>query len=198
MRHVCGHDDVDRRLSIEGIRDEISWVWNPTAFKAFLAMLTGLGHREACFLSGIKAFFIEHRGYNDLRHAAEGGHDATAYLYAILLYIDNGGAAANDTAKWYMRLVVGGGSTTLRWLSNEGCLPLREKVTRALHYSTWRILDEPLPPPAQVRGNQPYTGNDGGCGMEKGWLRISLFSSKDCRLRCEMVKFAQSMGIGNQ
>jgi hypothetical protein len=25
MRRVCGHGDVGRRLSIEGIRDEISW-----------------------------------------------------------------------------------------------------------------------------------------------------------------------------
>jgi hypothetical protein len=32
MRRVCGHGDVGRRLSIEGIRDEISWVWNPTAY----------------------------------------------------------------------------------------------------------------------------------------------------------------------
>jgi hypothetical protein len=56
-------------------------------------MLSGLGNSEACFLSEIKAFFIEHRGYNDLRHATEGGHDTTAYLYAILLYRDNGGAA---------------------------------------------------------------------------------------------------------
>jgi TPR repeat protein len=103
-------------------------------------MLTGLGNAEACFLSGIKAFFIEHRGYNDLRRAAEGGHDAAAYLYAILLYRDNGGAAADDTAKGYMRRVASGGSTTSsRWLSNEGCLPLREKVAHALHYSTWRI-----------------------------------------------------------
>jgi hypothetical protein len=29
-------------------------------------MLSGLGNPEACFLSGIKAFFIEHRGVNDL------------------------------------------------------------------------------------------------------------------------------------
>jgi hypothetical protein len=65
-------------------------------------MLRGLGNPEACFLSRIKAFFIEHKGYNDLRHAAEGGHDAAAYLYAILLYRDNGGAAADDTAKGYM------------------------------------------------------------------------------------------------
>jgi hypothetical protein len=42
MHLVCGHDDVGRRFSIEGIRDEISWVWDPTAYKAFLAMLTGL------------------------------------------------------------------------------------------------------------------------------------------------------------
>jgi hypothetical protein len=73
MRHVCGHSDVGRLLSIEGIRDEISWVCNPTAYKTFLAMLSGLGNPEACFLSGIKAFFIEHRGYNDLRRATRVG-----------------------------------------------------------------------------------------------------------------------------
>jgi hypothetical protein len=99
-------------------------------------MLSGLGNPKAYFLSGIKAFFIEHRGYNDLRRAAEGGHDAAAYIYTILLYRDNGSAAADDTAKGYMRRVACGGSTTSRWLSNEGCLPLREKAARALHYST--------------------------------------------------------------
>jgi hypothetical protein len=84
-------------------------------------MLSGLGNPEACFLSGFKAFFIEHRGYNDLRRAAEGGHNAAAYLYAILLYRDNRGAAADDTTKGYMRRVAGGCSTTsLRWLSNKG------------------------------------------------------------------------------
>jgi hypothetical protein len=108
-------------------------------------MLTGLKHPEACFLSRIKAFIIEHRGYKDLRRATEGGHDAAAYLYAILLYRDNGGAVADDTANMYMRLVAGGGSTTSRWLNNEGCLPLCEKVTHALHYSTWCIWGEPVP-----------------------------------------------------
>jgi hypothetical protein len=102
-------------------------------------MLSGLRNLEACFLSGIKAFFIEHGGYNDLRCTAEGGHDAAAYLYAILAYRDNGDATADNTTKGYMRRVAGGGSTTSRWLSNEGCLPLREKAARALHYSTWRI-----------------------------------------------------------
>jgi hypothetical protein len=176
---VCVHGDVGRRLSIERIRDEISWVWNPTTYKAFLDMLSGLGNPEVCFLSGINAFFIEHEGYNDLRCAAEGGNDAAAYLYAILLYRDNGGATADDTAKGYMRRVAGGGNTTSsRWLSNEGCLHLREKTALALHYSTWRIWGEPLPPPAQVRDDQPYVGT-GGCGVEKGWLRISLFCSED-------------------
>jgi hypothetical protein len=184
---------------MEGIRDEISWVWNPTAYKAFLAMLSSLGNSEACFLSGIKALFVEHRGYNDLRRAAEGGHDAAAYLYAILLYRDNGGAAADDTAKGYMRRVMGGGSmTSSRWLSNEGCLPLREKAACALHYSTWRIWGEPLQPPAQVCDNQSCASTGGGCSMEKGCLQISLFCSEYYRLRCEMVKFAQSIGIGNQ
>jgi hypothetical protein len=116
-------------------------------------MLTGLGNPEASFFSGTKAVFIENRGYNDLRRTADGGHEAAAYLYTILLYRDNGGAAADDTAKRYMRRVAGGGSTTSRWLSNKGCLPLREKVARAIHYSTWRIRGESLPPPAQVRGD---------------------------------------------
>jgi hypothetical protein len=110
-------------LSIEGIRDDISWVWDPTAYKAFLAMLADLGKPEACFFSGIKAVFMENRGCNDLWHAAEGGHYVAAYLYAILLNMDNGGAAANETTKQYMRWVAGGGSTMSRWLSNEGCLP---------------------------------------------------------------------------
>jgi hypothetical protein len=114
MRRVCGHGDVGRRLSIEGIRDEISWVWDPTAYNAFLAMLIGLGNLEACFFSGIKVVFMETRGYIDLRCASEGGHDAAAYLYAIMLYRDNGGATADNTTKQYMRRVTGGGSTTSR------------------------------------------------------------------------------------
>jgi hypothetical protein len=51
-----------------------------------------------------------------------------------LLYRDNGGATVDDTVKGYMRWVAGGGSTTSRWLSNEGCLPLREKAVCVLHY----------------------------------------------------------------
>jgi hypothetical protein len=97
-----------------------------------------------------------------------------------------------------MRLVASGGSTTSWWLSNEGSLPLCEKAACALHYSTWRIWGEPLPPPAQVCSDQRCAGTTGGCGVEKGSLRISLFCSEDCRLHCEMVKFAQSIGIGNQ
>jgi hypothetical protein len=141
-------------------------------------MLTSLGKPETCFFSGIKVIFMENRGYNYLWRAAEGGHDAAAYLYAILLYRDNGGAAADNTAKRYMRRVAGGGSTTSRWLSNEGCLPLCEKATHAIHSSTWRIWGEPLPPLAEVRGDQPCAGNDDGCGEDKGWLGISVLQRR--------------------
>jgi hypothetical protein len=158
-------------------------------------MLTSLGNPEDCFLSGIKAAFIKHRGYNDLWRAAEGRHDAAAYLYAILLYKDNGGAAVDDTTKGYRRRITGGSTTTSRWLGNEGCLPLRENAALGIHSSSWRIWGELLPPSAQVRSDQPCADNDGSCGMEKGWLRISLFCSEDCRLHCEMVKFAQSICI---
>jgi hypothetical protein len=141
---------------------------------------------------------MENWGCNDLRCATEGGHDAATYLYAIFLYRDNGGAATDDTAKHYMRRVAGGSSTTSRWLSNEGCLRLCEKAARAIYSSTWRIWGEPLLPPTQVRGDQPCVGNSGCCGVDKGWLRISLFCSEDCSLRCEMVKFERSIGIGDQ
>jgi hypothetical protein len=57
---------------------------------------------------------------------------------------------------------------------------------------------EPLPPPAQVHGDQPCAGNSGGCGVDKGWLGISLFCSEYCRLHRKMVKFERSIGIGNQ
>jgi hypothetical protein len=85
--------------------------------------------------------------------------------------------------KRYMRRFAGGSSTMSGWL------PLREKAAHAIHYSTWRIWGEPLSPLAQVRGDQPCAGNGGGCGVDKGWIGISLLCSVDCRLRCEMVKF---------
>jgi hypothetical protein len=96
-------------------------------------MLTDLRNPEACFFFGIKVVFMENKGCNDLLRVTKGEHDAAAYLYAILLYRDNGGAVDDDTTTRYMRLVAGGGSTTSRWLSNEGCLPLREKAVRAIH-----------------------------------------------------------------
>jgi hypothetical protein len=198
MRCVCGHGDVVRRLSIERVQDDISWVWDPPAYKSFLAMITDLGKLEACVFSRTKVILMENRGCNDLRRAAEAGHDATAYIYVILLYRDNGGAATDDTAKRYMRRVTGGGSTTSRWLSNEECLPLRERAARAIHSSTWRIWGEPLPPLAQVHDDQPCAGNGGCYGVDKGWLGNFLFCNEDCRLRCEMVKFERSIRIGNQ
>jgi hypothetical protein len=97
-----------------------------------------------------------------------------------------------------MRQVVGGDITTPRWLSNEGCLHLREKAARVIHSSTWRIWSEQLPPPAHVHGDQPCTGNGDCCSLDKGWLWISLFCTEDCRLHCELFKFERSIGIGNQ
>jgi hypothetical protein len=178
MCRVCGHGDVDRRLSIEGIRDEITWVWNPTTYRAFLAMLTGLGNLEDCSSTGIKAIFMENRGYNDLRCAAEGGHNAAAYLYAILLYRDNGGAAADDVAKWYMRRVVGGGSTTSRWLRNDGCLPLRDMAARTIHSSTWRIGGEPLPPPARCAEISSAQATTAATAWKKDGFEFLRFAAK--------------------
>jgi hypothetical protein len=46
-------------------------------------------------------------------------------------------------------------------------------------------------PSSLLLGDLACAGTGGGYGVEKGWLRISLFCSEDCRLRCEMVKFTQ-------
>jgi hypothetical protein len=93
------------------------------------------------------------------------------------------------------------GAATVRrrdgW-ATRGCLFLREKAAHAIHSSTWHICGELLPPPAQLRGDQSCAGNDGCCGVDKGWLGISLFCSEECRLRCEMEKYERSIGIGNQ
>jgi hypothetical protein len=48
-------------------------------------MLTGLGNPVACFFSGIKAVFMENRGYNDLPRAAEGGHNTPSYSTEIMV-----------------------------------------------------------------------------------------------------------------
>jgi hypothetical protein len=82
---MCIYRDVDRRLSIEGIGDEISWLRDPTAYKAFQAMRTDLRNPEACFFFGIKDVFMENRESNYLWCTAEGGHDMVSYLCAILL-----------------------------------------------------------------------------------------------------------------
>jgi hypothetical protein len=67
-----------------------------------------------------------------------------------------------------------------------------------IHSSTWRIWGEPLPPLAQVCGDQSCTVNSGSGSVDKGRLGISLFCSEDCRLCWEILKFEWSIGIGNQ
>jgi hypothetical protein len=37
---------------------------------------------------------------------------------------------------------------------------------------------EPLPPPAQVRGDQPYAGTGGGCGVEKDGFEFLCLAAK--------------------
>jgi hypothetical protein len=95
-----------------------------------------------------------------------------------LLFRDNGGGAVDDTVKGCMRRVGGGYSTTSIWLSNKECLPLREKAMHALHYSTWRIWGEPLPPPAQVCGDQPCAGTGGGVAWKKDGFEFLCFAAK--------------------
>lgn len=114
MRCACSFRDVDRHLAIERVREELSWS-HPTEYEALLAMLNDLGNSEAAFMSGVVAVFGRNDNClnDDLRRAADSGHNATAYLYAIVLYGANADTAIDDSAKSYMRRVAGGGGTMM-------------------------------------------------------------------------------------
>ena len=62
----------------------------------------------------------------NLESTARGGHKVAAYVAAILLYMANGGAAVDNTARQCMRQTVGDELVKVPWggakmLSNEEC-----------------------------------------------------------------------------
>ena len=62
-----------------------------------------LHHWDACRLPWTCVHSTRPVLDENLEHAAAGGHKAAAYVAAILLYMANGGAGIDATARQYMR-----------------------------------------------------------------------------------------------
>uniref|UniRef100_K3YEF0 F-box domain-containing protein n=1 Tax=Setaria italica TaxID=4555 RepID=K3YEF0_SETIT len=164
-----------------------------------LALLVGVANPQAYTLKGIADFFAgTHPSLNELSHAAAGGHNVGAYLYTLMLYRNNIGAADDDIAKMYICDLeckddsVAIGSAGPKKLRNDGCRVCREEAAYLVNSVTWRMHGEPLPP-APIHGD--FLCTRGNCGKDKGCEQAALFCNKDCRIRHEIVEFEKRMGI---
>jgi hypothetical protein len=163
-RRMCGHDHVCQGLSIEGTRDEISWVWNPTTYKAFLAMLTGLGHLRLASSPELKPS-SSNTGDTMISGALPRVGTMRRHIYTPSIRRRDG------------------------WATRGVCLCARRpRVCSTTQLGAFGVNR------CRLRHKCAAISR----GVEKWWLRISLFCSEDCMLRYEMVMFAQSIGIGNQ
>ena len=101
-------------------------------YLTLLPRLAQVGNLEACFVVGMSAILrypllrplpvID----KNLESTARGGHKVAAYVAAVLLYMANGGAAVDNTARQCMRQTVGDELVKVPWggakmLSNEEC-----------------------------------------------------------------------------
>ncbi|RCV21709.1 hypothetical protein SETIT_4G159300v2 [Setaria italica] len=171
--------------------DEMSWN-EPARYAALVPRLTLIGNPNAYFLTGIVEFFREHHGphpsFYELSLATVGGHNVPAYLVALILYRNNGGAGDDDIAKRYVRRVEGeedsaasSGVGPMR-LSNEGCRLCRDEAGEGLS-------------PGPVRCD--FSCASGSCGVPFDWPQKTLFCNEDCRIRQEIILFQRILGIDN-
>uniref|UniRef100_K3ZMU4 Uncharacterized protein n=1 Tax=Setaria italica TaxID=4555 RepID=K3ZMU4_SETIT len=189
MHCACGDPSVERCVAL--LR----------TYYALLALLVGVGNPKACTLKGIVDFFTAPQpSLHELSRAMVGGHNVGAYLYALMMYRNNGGTTDDDIAKMYIRRVecedglAASGSTSPKKLRNDGYRVCSEEAAYLVNRVTWRGHGDPLPP-APVHGDFPYAG--GNCGKVKGWEQATLFCNEDCKICHEIVAFERIMGIDN-
>ncbi|RLN08150.1 hypothetical protein C2845_PM11G04370 [Panicum miliaceum] len=149
MRRVCRDPKVSRRISVERLADGMAWD-DPNSYDTLLPYLAQVGNLEASFITGMHVVFcgpmITPMPLNkNLEHAGAGGHKVMAYVAIVLLYMANGGAGVNDTAKHYMRQAVameesvllaqaGGGGTMLML---RDCFKCRQVATNVIWRGRW-------------------------------------------------------------
>ncbi|XP_072149562.1 F-box protein At1g67340-like [Setaria viridis] len=175
MLSVCDDRAVGVRLSFLQCWEKMSWSQS-SRMHALLHQLVALGNLEACLSIAMKDFFGK-RGplqlfLHQLSRGTVSGLNVAAYLYALFLYRNDGGAADDDIARMYIRRVEGEGedgaatrvSTGPMKLGNLGFRERREVYNYMWSY-TWCKRSDPLPP-APVCGDFPCVG--GTCGKAKG------------------------------
>ncbi|KAG2571488.1 hypothetical protein PVAP13_7KG378755 [Panicum virgatum] len=178
---VCSDPKVGWLISVKQFYKLYRYIV-PDGYLTLLPHLAQVGNLEACLVAGMIAILrypllrllsvID----KNLERAARGGHKATAYVAAVLLYMASGGTGVDNTARQYMRHVVGDKPVKAPWgsakmLSNEECYQIREKVTW-LRFLLWmRRKAVVLPIRADV---DPCK---------------RVFCSEDCRIRFELNLF---------
>ncbi|RLN28483.1 hypothetical protein C2845_PM05G19610 [Panicum miliaceum] len=182
MRRVCSNPEVGRRISVERLSDDDMYWYDPIGYLTLLRRLAQVCNPEACFIVGMHDVF---RGplitplpilNENLERAAAGGHKVAAYVAAILLYLANGGATIDDTAKQYMRQTVAVEESVLVALAGGGCTILmfrdyfisRQVTANVIWRGRWR---RPLKrvSPAPIRADPPCAVEN--CGADPQWER---------------------------
>ena len=114
-------------------------------------------------------------------------------MAVILLYMANGGTSVDNTARQYMRQVVGDEPVKVPWggakmLSNEECYQIREKVTWLRFWLRMRRKAVVLPMRADV---DPCKHGKCDSIVVLLWPQFGckVFCSEDCRIRFELNLF---------
>ena len=108
MRRVCSDPEVGRLISVERFYRLYCYVV-PDGYLTLLPRLAQVGNLEAYFIIGMIVVLrypllrplpvID----KNLERATHGRHKAAAYVAVVLLYMANGGARIDATAREYMR-----------------------------------------------------------------------------------------------
>ncbi|RLN27680.1 hypothetical protein C2845_PM05G19480 [Panicum miliaceum] len=188
MHLMCRNPKVGRRINVTGLND-MAW-HTPDAYHTFVPRLAQLGNLEANFIHGVNVIF---RGPvitplavldENLERATAGGHEVAAYVSTILLYMANGGAGVDATARQYMRqaiMVVDNICTRPVGVRDDmfrECFRIRQSAAHVV-WRRWRrrsIRVAPAPP----RANLPCAGEDYGVALEWSWRQ---YCSEDCWMR---------------
>ena len=105
MRRLCRNPEVGRHINLGRVSSTNRWR-NTIAYKALVQSLTNIGNPQECFITGMCAVFpgpvFTAPGPvldENLEPAAVDGHNTAAYVAAILLYMANGSASIDATAR---------------------------------------------------------------------------------------------------
>ena len=108
VHRMCSDPEVGWLVSVERFYKLYRYVV-PDGYLTLLPRLAQVGNLEACFIIGtivvlrdpvIRPLPVIEK---NLERATRGGHKVAAYFAVVLLYMANGGASVDNSARQYMR-----------------------------------------------------------------------------------------------